>query len=415
MKYLYFVLGAGCQIFEQFFNLNETNYFDLLPEFDRMSKIIIDELGLRKGTMKEDEWKERLIELKLSTREHIMATSIDELEKSIVRLIKSKPRGMIKLINPTPNKNQTRFFEKFFSFGDIINMYMFFSNESIPIENIRIKCYNYATSNIVKTYLGITPLKRLTGVGWKKSDVVVSLCREILEKVQTEPNDVIVMGHSYGGAIINRTAKLMSQLLTSDEFKDHHTENINFLGFGSIYIPREPPPGVNLINYLSIGDVAMKTNRLSAEIPSYDTFNKVLSSTPYEDYVCTFRDDNSNEKCYIRWICLFEDDKPLCINNERQRRISMFDWSEHSYGSVISKILDYNDITFYLRGSLFTADIKDFLLFVYNYPPQVVDKVVDQVVDNDENISGGKRRKCKKYSNKIRISNKVKNSRKKQI
>jgi len=400
MKFLYFVLGAGCQYLEYFGKLNKTNYSTLYAEYMRMSGVIIDEFELNQGSMNNEEWKKKLLNLGIGKDIDDFMSLDDEVVKTIIRNnIISNLSDLVKQIVRTPNENQNKFFKNFNNLVQIVMFYYYLSKKSkIPIENIFIKCYNYATSNIVKTYLGISPLRRFTRVGWQESNVVVSLCSEILEKAQVKGNDIIVMGHSYGGAIINKTAKLMSQLLITAEFKDHHTEKIFFLGFGSIYIPTEPPPGVNLINYLSLGDVAMKTNRLASKIPPFQALNKVFLDPDYIEpynYICTFRGDNNNENCYIRWICLFEENVPLCFN-ERERKISMFDWKEHFYYELIFQILEYNSIIAKSGNPfVFVPDIKNFHLWVDDYTPNL---------ESVENIGGKMRRK--------RRSSKIINTRK---
>ena len=150
MKYLYIVLGAGCFQLEDF-NLNESNYYDLLPEYERMRKVVFEELIGKEG-MEDDELKERSIEIGIGTRAQIMSANIYILKAEINNIILNPTRllMLVKTIIPSPNKNQTRFFEKFNNFSEIMVMFLELTrNSQIAIKNIRIKCYNYSISNNV--------------------------------------------------------------------------------------------------------------------------------------------------------------------------------------------------------------------------------------------------------------------------
>jgi hypothetical protein len=311
IKKLFFVFGAGCDYTK--------SYEDILKEFKRMENIIMEELDIPYSTLK----------------------NIDSILKNY--------KG-----------NELKFLLKY---KDIRNTVEFVrelqSNSGLHEENVHLKCYPYSTINITKSYLGLSPLKRFTRSGWRPSNIIESLCEEIIQSSDTHTDgSIVVMGHSYGGAIINRAAMAMSNLETK-------YKNVHFIGFGSIYVPTHVPSNVNLLNYLSLGDVAMKTNGLSHNIPLYSRLNKVLySALGYEpDIVCTFQNESSINS--VRWVCLFENNEPLCLNNEKQRKISVVDWREHTYRKLIMNILHYNS------PQCKTTFISDILLFktISEYTP----------------------------------------------
>lgn len=246
------------------------------------------------------------------------------------------------------------------------------NNLQIPAENVHIKCYKQAFINLVKSYIGLTPLKRTRS---KNSEITESLYDEILDFSTNENiSEVIVIGHSYGGAIINRVALLMHQRLPTPP------TNVYFLGFGSIYIPRKryEPFNVNLINYLSLGDNSLKTNWLHHVVPNFVDLKKAfldMSLNRWKRYVnrnpeveslppiiCSFQDNNIEyTEGILRWICLFDNHKPLCIVNGKQRKISAFYWKEHYYVRLMEFILLLNE-----KNKTFTSDIKDFTQYVLN-------------------------------------------------
>lgn len=269
----------------------------------------------------------------------------------------------------------------------------------IPYENIHIKCYKQAFINIVKSYIGLTPLK-LTRT--KNSEITESLYEEILGV--SEASEVIVIGCSYGGAIINRVALLMHQRIPTPP------TNVYFLGFGSIYIPRKryEPFNVNLINYLSLGDVAMKTNGLRA--PNFvDLKNALLdmSLTRWKHYVrnnpeveslppivCSFQDNQIYDtEGTLRWICLFNNHKPLCFVNGKQRKISVLHWKEHNYTNLLERILTLNE-----NSVNFASDIKDFTDYI----------IIDYNQNNYILQTGGltkRNRKIKRQTKKAELVN----------
>ena len=261
-----------------------------------------------------------------------------------------------------------KFFKRYRALEEQEELYNSIKKLNIPYENIHIKCYKQAYINIVKSYIGFTPLKvnRL-----KNSEITESLYQEILHFSANVASEVIVIGHSYGGAIINRVALLMHQQLPTPP------TNVYFLGFGSIYIPRKryEPFNVNLINYLSLGDVAMKTNWLRA--PKFVDLRKAFLDMPltkwkrkYSDssplpIICSFQTNKVDDvEGTLRWICLFDNHKPLCIINGKQRKISAFDWTEHYYNNLMELILTFNQ-----NNVNFISDIDALNNYIIDYEP----------------------------------------------
>ena len=263
-----------------------------------------------------------------------------------------------------------KFLKRYHALDEQERWYESIKKLGIPYENIHIKCYSQAYINLVKSYIGLTPLKLSRT---KNSEITESLYEEILDV--SEKSEVIVIGCSYGGAIINRVALLMHQRLSTPP------PNIFFLGFGSIYIPRKryEPFNVNLINYLSLGDVAMKTNGLRPlkfvdlkkaflDMPLTEWNRHVRKYPDVESLppiICSFENNQIDDiEGTLRWICLFNNHKPLCIVNGRQRKISVLDWKEHNYTNLMEFILVLNQ-----QSDNFISDIKDFNDYIIDYEP----------------------------------------------
>lgn len=79
---------------------------------------------------------------------------------------------------------------------------------------------------------------------------------QILE-MATKADKICVYGWSFGGMIVNRVV----EILIKSYSEDIRLKNIYFTTVGSIYITKKDIGSINLINYISIGDVANTCTR----------------------------------------------------------------------------------------------------------------------------------------------------------
>jgi hypothetical protein len=232
----------------------------------------------------------------------------------------------------------------------------------IEIENIRMKFYGSSLVNIFKSYMGFTPLKHTFTFKNVQSKSVTGLFNEILQ-ITTESNstsstsessedsgskdEVIVFGYSWGGAIVNRLAIIMQKY-------NYDFSNVHLACFGSTYVaPTHKISRINLINYMSTSDLAIKANWLGSRftrrknrsffkvIPWFSSFTKLLKWKTIN--ICAFEETIDK----LKWICMYRYQKdkpnePLCTKNGKDRRVPYTDNSDHDYDKLMECILSYN-------------------------------------------------------------------------
>jgi hypothetical protein len=217
---------------------------------------------------------------------------------------------------------------------------------NVPPENIKYKCHKSSSGIkcILKTYFKSMPLR--------ESRFVYNLVDEITADILDETkNHVFVFGFSFGGLITNRVAEILNT-----NYKNH-TDNYNKLsmvGFGSIYIPSyESIEHINIINYLSNSDVAMKCNKIRP-IPFEDMRLKLHSPRFHmreNKIICKMPvSQESFEKTKRIQICLYnlQSGQPLC----RTDGPSITEWEEHNTYYLILDIILLSFVDAKKRGNL---------------------------------------------------------------
>lgn len=100
--------------------------------------------------------------------------------------------------------------------------------------------------------------------------------RLMRNKDGTRDVNVYVAGHSYGGLILNRLCEELQKIADTDpEFKNILKSHFKALAVNSIYVTNARNiTDIDLINYMNIGDVAIRLNRFEFgfgwHIPSRD-------------------------------------------------------------------------------------------------------------------------------------------------
>jgi hypothetical protein len=203
-------------------------------------------------------------------------------------------------------------------------------NYNIPRENIKYKCHKYSSGLkcILSTFFNNLPLA--------ESRFVYSLAQEILSDLKnTKYNKIFVYAHSFGGAIINRVAQIIN--LNIDEDIDiSYLDKLQIATFGSIFIPpKNTISDINILNYISISDVAIKCNHITPFI-----FDDLPISLIYNDnIVCKLQPPTTISNSIVQ-ICLYKDNIPLCTG-----RISILKWSEHTSYSLLIGVFLKQQIT----------------------------------------------------------------------
>ena len=179
----------------------------------------------------------------------------------------------------------------------------------LPLENIKYKRHKYSSGykNVLRTVCHLPPLPN--------SDYVRNMAAEITQDIDNPAIDlVVVFGHSFGGAIVNRTAELLNKLPNPNLIK------LQMASFGSIYFaPEHKVSTINIINYISVSDIAMKCNHL----PHLMTLNEMpLALMNGTEVICRLPPNDPASK--IKQICLYNRrGEPMCTKGVR------FDMAEH--------------------------------------------------------------------------------------
>ena len=204
----------------------------------------------------------------------------------------------------------------------------------IPITNVKYYCHKYSSGVkcVLKTYFKNLPLE--------ESLFVHRLAIDITNDIILKKNSMVfVFGHSFGGAIVNKIAQIFNSLpltLTTEQIG-----KLNIAAFGSIYIaPDDSVNNINIKNYISISDIAIKCNKI-IPIPFKDL------SVTLVDYsrkiICKLQKDIPEAK--IIQICLYKNEP-----NERlcRLRTSIFKWEEHnSYFILMNTMFIFYTINIY--------------------------------------------------------------------
>jgi hypothetical protein len=136
-----------------------------------------------------------------------------------------------------------------------VNFNHFLVHGNIPTNNFTYICespttiQNYLT--VGKTSCAFKPLN-----SDENKRMLQGIIDQILE-MATKAHKICVYGWSFGGMIVNRVV----EMLIKSYSEDIRLKNIYFTTVGSIYITKKDIGSINLINYISIGDVANTCTR----------------------------------------------------------------------------------------------------------------------------------------------------------
>lgn len=221
---------------------------------------------------------------------------------------------------------------------------------SSPKDNIKIRChpkYSSGVKCIADTYCCRDPLQGSAFVNGLYKEIIIYINKEEIETV-------IIFGLSLGGAIVNKVATLLNGSKDIDGNKNVNLRKLHIATFGSIYMaPEENIDNLNMFNYLSIGDVAIKCNQV---VPArLDRMNIYLFID--KNIVCRLLKENTTK---LIQLCLYENNKPLCLDHS----VSILNWEEHNYyiQVMVTILINFNEgnpnfINIYASTPKFATDL----------------------------------------------------------
>ena len=189
-----------------------------------------------------------------------------------------------------------------------------------------------------------TIAKRLVGKPPSNSEYLLNIQNDILNDLKIY-KEVIVCGHSYGGALIARIAKNLNK-------NNIKYNNLKMYTFGSIYIPQKELNNINIINFMNFSDVSLrliKTNYKNIiKNKNKNNFEKKIKKIelPFEfmdkekkfmKYIMKYIISNNKQIFYI------SIDSDIKSNISKRGILSLFEeWYiiHNQYGKIIYSILN---------------------------------------------------------------------------
>lgn len=193
--------------------------------------------------------------------------------------------------------------------------------ENTTKKNINIFCNTDtrdSRASVAKVYLCNVSIRTNT-------PFVQHVYKFVLEQINN--NKVIIVGHSYGGAVASKIAELFSKNRPKEE-----CDRLHIATMGSIYIsPKNKVENIDIINYMHVNDISMNCNGLK---------QPVLSDFQNEDLSNTSNDQN------IVWIKK---------NNERINKRSVF---SHNSWKIHRSVYTPLNLSIFINDNIHLTDKK---------------------------------------------------------
>jgi hypothetical protein len=190
----------------------------------------------------------------------------------------------------------------------------------------------------------------------------IELLDEIMNLIKNNKK-LLIQGHSFGGAILNRIAIDINRNYKNEEITKEQINNITFKTMGSIFIPNiSLIQDINIENYLFLGDVAQRLNGRYEESPQninkFKTCNYGKIEDKYEAYT-KISEKKPNDS--VIWLDAYLYDKE---NPSTEKEIRLVDFMKFKF---YSDYVDPNQYTDYL-GYLDSSKYLDFVSNIFTAP-----------------------------------------------
>ena len=190
----------------------------------------------------------------------------------------------------------------------------------IPIKNIHYVCHKMSSAiNAINKVCVGKEIQIPLPLKLNKNTFLAKLLQEMIDLLQ-DGNEIYAYGISFGGAILNRLAEEMNKV----QIESKMMNRLHIATFGSIYISlQENVKKINIMNYIALGDVAIKCNRLV--VPSVWNPITPLVKIMNRKFIEVKNDDNIYNFIYLEY---YNDPDPLQQTPEKQ----------HFYRKTLSNI-----------------------------------------------------------------------------
>jgi hypothetical protein len=216
---------------------------------------------------------------------------------------------------------------------DIKNIRNNFSKNWLKIRpnQLKIKCHK-TTSALRAIMHTLTGTKPISETSQFLQDLKAEMKADLAAGKQ-----ILAVGHSFGGAIIGRTAM---ELHNDPDVKN--IKALKMMTFGSIFIPEpESVSKINITHYLAIGDVAMRCNgkRHPEDFHTTDQHYEIAFNSPNNEIEYIKIKDDANDK-NIKWIDFYNNDSHEPIYEKG----ILTEWQIHNSYMILQVSLLYDDI-----------------------------------------------------------------------
>jgi hypothetical protein len=197
---------------------------------------------------------------------------------------------------------------KYMDESDNLDIQMEIANKAnISEKDVKMICHDKHFApirGILSSFFDYVPMQNSSFLRRLKQDVLAQLLSY---------KKVLILGHSYGGAIANRLAEELND--------DANVSSIKIATFGSIYVAHpDDVQNVSIVNYQSINDLSSKFNKnrnISYQDLTYNIqgYNILMSGKDVENVVDVCIATAENPTCAVKKKSFFGSDEEWEIHN----------------------------------------------------------------------------------------------------
>ena len=187
---------------------------------------------------------------------------------------------------------------------------------------------------------------------------------KIIEEISDPKTFVLIIGVSFGGMVANKLYEMLQEMLEPDI-----CEKVRVITINSIQISQNP----KIMNYMHIGDIALKTSRLNTPPPRYLDRVIMKGSEPLIRY-------SSRRTGNIVWYCYPSKEKKTLGKCKHVSHVSFFNIYSHrsnDYETIVEILLNVNEVA---NGAKVTDKYFDSNLIT------LMEKLADYALLDEHNI-----------------------------
>jgi hypothetical protein len=213
----------------------------------------------------------------------------------------------------------------------------------IDCNQVNYICRKYFTalSSVIKTTMKIKPITR-HNLKYRSDNnrFIIDFLNKIVKDSKVYKN-ILLYGHSYGGALLNRLSEKLNKLV--DESNESDFSKIKIATFDSIYVAKFYSINkINIKNYMAVNDVALISNKLKSFDFSSEFSEKNYKELHYGLFGYYKKQMNNNKEIY--WFCIKNNDGNFSCKEDTTPyigAISIKNWKYHikNYNIILDLLM----------------------------------------------------------------------------